>query len=115
MDNIIYVRNIVNSNFENCVFYGNSDKELTVDTLPSGTVDFNFSYNLIKRDEIYSYANYANIIWNEDPQFTDASMFDFSFESGSPLNDAGVPTFVTSDLKGVTRNMSNPDIGCYEN
>ena len=105
----------MNSNFDNCVFYGNSDKELTVDTIPSGTVDFTFSNNLIKRDEIYSYANYVNTIWNEDPQFVDAGMFDFTFESGSPLNDAGLPSFTSLDLKGAARNLTTPDIGCFEN
>ncbi|MCH2234519.1 MAG: hypothetical protein MK078_09725 [Crocinitomicaceae bacterium] len=114
-DNVIYSRNIVNSEFQNCVFYGNSDKEWTVDTVDATVMDFEVLYNLIKRDETYDYSNYSNIVWNSDPLFTDPFNLDFTFDTDSPLNNAGTPSFVTSDIKGIARNISTPDIGCYEN
>ena len=115
VNNVVYVRNIVNSEFVNCVFFGNSDKEMTVDTIDGTLIDFEFRNVLIKRDEIYEYANYFDVEWNSDPQFVDPTIGDFSFPGSSPLNNAGLPTFVTTDILGNARTAGSPDIGCIEN
>jgi len=110
-----YVRAVVNSRFDNCVMYGSVDKELEIDSIPGATFDCTFNHNVIKRDEIHAYPNFVANIWNLDPLFVDASNGDFHFEAGSSLDNVGEAIYSTvTDIEGVARNMSAPDIGCYE-
>lgn len=115
-------RDVVNSNFSNCVAYGNIDLEWQVDTASCMGADVNFEVHncLLKRiDETYDYSNYFDVIWNQDPGFisTMANDFDFHYEASSPLHQAGnalVPDYSNfSDLEGVSR-TPQVDIGCYE-
>ncbi len=110
---ITYTRDVVTSDFTNCVVYGNIADEWEVDTLAAGFVDFSVQNCLLAREEAYDYPNYILSLWNQIPQFTDPQMQDFHFPSTSPLNGNAVLTSVTSDLEGIFRSGS-PDIGCYE-
>lgn len=113
-ENVIYVRSVINSEFVNCVFYGTTERELTIDTLPGFIMDFSFDNCLARRDEIYEYSGYNNMIWNQDPLFTAPLDLDFKFATASPLNNAGISTSVPLDIEGAARSGSTPDIGCYE-
>ena len=109
------VRDVVNSRFDNCAIYGTIDKELEVDTIAGATFNCLFNNNLIKRDEIYLYANFASNYWNLNPLFIDAINGDFHFEAGSALSNVGDALNSNSfDIEGTIRSLSNPDIGCYE-
>ena len=117
-----FCRDIVNSNFSNCVAYGNIDLEWEVDTLDcsGATIDFEVHNCLLKRvDETYDYSNYFSMIWNEDPGFisTVADELDLHYDDSSPLFGAGnglVPDYSNfSDLEGIGRTPA-VDIGCYE-
>ncbi len=69
----------------------------------------------MKREEVYAYANFMDVIWNQSPLFTSPSMQDYHFEAGSPLDNAGSSTAGTlSDIEGNSRNVTTPDIGAYE-
>ncbi|MEO9531225.1 MAG: right-handed parallel beta-helix repeat-containing protein [Crocinitomicaceae bacterium] len=112
VENVTYCRQILNSTFENNVAFGSIDKEYDLDTLDCG-VDITFGPNYFKRDEAYTYPGYpVSIQWAGDPLFTDVTMRDFHLLQGSPLIDAGVSTFVLSDIEGNARTL--PDLGCYE-
>lgn len=114
-NNTAYVSSIINSRFDNCIFYGNSDNEIEVDTLEGFEMNFQFNACLMKREEIYDYPNYSGSVqWNIDPLFMDPSNNDFHLQTGSPCKDAGDPLHTNSaDIEGVSRS-GNPDIGLYE-
>lgn len=110
-----YVRPVTNSRFDNCVFYGTAIDELEVDTLAGATFDLEFHQCLIRRETPYTYSNFTNIIWNQDPLFSDVTAGDFHFDAASPLNNAGDPAYATpADIEGTARNMGSPDIGAFE-
>jgi hypothetical protein len=111
---VTFVNSIVNSRFDNCIFYGNAASEFVVDTLMGLEMDFEFNACLIKREEIYEYANYSPTVkWNELPLFAATSSDDFHLLTGSPCIDAGDPSFsLPADIEGKSR--VNPDIGAFE-
>ncbi|MBK6524382.1 MAG: hypothetical protein IPG07_01845 [Crocinitomicaceae bacterium] len=68
-----------------------------------------------RREEPYTYTNFVNVIWNQDPVFVDPGVGDFHFSDSSPLSNSGDGAHATgADLEGVARNLSAPDIGAYE-
>ncbi len=113
-ENTTYVSSIVNSRFDNCIFYGNAANEFEVDTLMGLEMDLQFNACLMKREEIYDYANYSeSVLWNLNPTFIDPTLDDFHLGAGSPCKDAGDPLNTNAaDIEGVAR--STPDIGLYE-
>ncbi len=114
-EKVKYVRPILNSRFDNCVIYGTALNELEVDTIGGALFDCVFNSCLGRREEPYTYPNFVNVIWNQDPQFVDPSEGDFHFDNASPLSNAGDGAHATaSDLEGVARNLATPDIGAYE-
>ncbi|MDX1350919.1 MAG: choice-of-anchor Q domain-containing protein [Putridiphycobacter sp.] len=120
VDDITYVRPYANTRFDNCVMYGNGANEIVVDTLIESPALFDVVFRncvmLREADEIYEYPNFIDIIWRENPLFKDVSSNDYTFEDGSPLNNAGNNlTGVATDIAGNSRNMATPDIGAYEN
>jgi hypothetical protein len=105
----------------NSVIYGYMDHELAFDTLSGGTLNFNFSNNLIKSNTVFSNPFYVNSIWNSNPQFLDVEEGDFTWPVSSPLNNNADSFYqVTNastagaDINGTARNISTPDIGAYE-
>lgn len=115
----IFCRDIINtSNFTNCVAYGNSDKEWVVDTLNCGgtIIDFEVWNSVLKNDEPYEsieYSNYYDIIWNQDPLFTDPGGVDFHLEPGSSCQGVGIATALSIDIEGNAY-ASPPAAGCYK-
>lgn len=114
-EDVIYVSSVVNSRFDNCIFYGNALNEFEVDTLMGLEMNFEFNACLMKREEIYTYPNYSpSVIWNVNPLFVDPALSDFHLQEGSPVKDAGDPLFSTPlDIEGIPRGGS-PAIGLYE-
>lgn len=114
-ESVNYVRPVLNSRFDNCVIYGTALNELEVDTIAGAIFDCVFNSCLVRREIPYNYSNFNGMIWNQDPLFVDPSLGDFHFTDASPLNNSGDGIYATaSDLEGVARNLSAPDIGAYE-
>ncbi|NOQ74443.1 MAG: hypothetical protein GQ574_20705 [Crocinitomix sp.] len=113
-ENTTYVSSIIDSRFDNCIFYGNAANEIDIDTLEGLTMDFEFNASLMKREEIYEYSNYSpSVIWNVNPLFIDPSLEDFHLDIGSPLRNVGDPSYSNAaDIEGVSR--TTPNIGLYE-
>lgn len=114
-EGVTYCRDIINSEFNNCIAFGTIDDEFIVDTLDCGgtTVDFQVRYSVLKNSNPYTYSNYSSIKWNENPAFVDAQESDFHLQAGSPSIGAGNIVYSTiSDIEG------NPwgatiESGCY--
>jgi hypothetical protein len=102
----------------NSVFYGSAEDEFVIDSLftSPAVFDMEVSNCLIKRGSgTYDYSYLQNIIWNLDPLFEAPLENNYKFLPGSPLDNSGSPSlFSTYDIDGILRNISNPDIGCYE-
>jgi hypothetical protein len=99
----------------NCVVSGNLATELAIDTiqLTGVTLNFDFKNCLIKSETVQTDSFYQSIIWNNNPLFTDPSIYDFSFLENSPLNGNGFATSVITDIFGNPRN-NPPDVGAIE-
>jgi hypothetical protein len=77
------------------------------------TLNFDFKNCLIKSETIQTDAFYQSIFWNNNPLFTDPTIYDFTFSPNSILNGNGFTTSVITDIFGNPRN-NPPDIGAIE-
>ncbi len=103
----------------NSVIYGGQDVELVFDTISDIAINLNFDIQncLIKRTPTLTDGFLASIFWNNNPLFTSVTDNDFTFMSGSILNNnanSSLQSFLPLDIKGLTRGPV-PDIGAYEN
>jgi hypothetical protein len=99
----------------NCVLTGNLATELAIDTIQMSGVNLNFDFKncLIKSETIQTDSFYQNIFWNNNPLFTDPTIYDFSFSINSILHGNGIASPVVTDILGNPRN-NPPDIGAIE-
>jgi hypothetical protein len=99
----------------NCILSGNLATELAIDTIQMSGVTLNFDFKncLIKSETIQTDAFYQSIFWNNNPLFTDPTIYDFTFSPNSILNGNGFTTSVITDIFGNPRN-NPPDIGAIE-
>lgn len=109
------VRDIVKTDFKNCIIEGNLENEFDTDKHSSGNLNFLFDYCLLRTTRSTSGASFNNIIKNPSNQvFEDGLNRDFTLKSGSPAINAGNPALgVLTDIKGNIRD-ANPDLGAYE-
>lgn len=110
-DGVVYVRPVSEANFYNCVIWGGLNDELGLDIL--GNVNYLFDHCLIRNSEVQTGSSFFNCLWNQDPNFENASGNNFLFKLPSPLNNAGnFGTSSPADILGAPR--TGPDIGAYE-
>jgi hypothetical protein len=109
-------RNIPVGIFTNCVIYGNSSDEFSLELNTSlASVNLLFSNCVIRNSEIGSGTSFSNIRWNQDPGFENTAENKFEFtNTSSPLNNFGISNGVLKDIKNSIRNTSTPDVGAYE-
>jgi len=112
-DGNIYVRNLEEANFTNCIIDGNLSTEVSFQERELGTFNYIFDHCLIKLDPTISTENmhYQNAIINQAPKFADNLEGDFHLKEDSPAIDAGIEPS-DSDIEGNPR--GNPDIGAFE-
>ncbi|MFT4602829.1 MAG: hypothetical protein ACI857_003016 [Arenicella sp.] len=112
VDNVIYCRPMT-ADFQNNVADGTIDKEFIVDTIDCG-VTMVFGKNFFKRDQVYDYTPYSDVIWTGAPGYVDPQDNDFHLLENSVYRNAGNTIFgFPFDLEGITRD-SEPDLGCFE-
>ncbi len=109
----------LNATFTNSIFWGEGGMvENEISTSRAGN-NFNLTLNnCIYKATSDPEAVINNSIRNIDPQFDSIDAvnryFDFHTSPFSPALDAGMPTSWPFDLDGNARNLTQPDIGCYE-
>jgi len=113
-DGNIYVRDLEEANFTNCIIDGNLSTEVSFQEQELGTFNYTFDHCLIKLDPTISTDNthYQNAIINQSPEFANNTESDFHLTESSPAIDAGETTSILDDIEGILRN--NADIGAYE-
>ncbi len=115
LDDVNYIPGHLVASFTNCVIYGSLENELFAHAKGPGVFDVKMKNCLIKvKDGIVSKIETTNCIINRDPQFENASQWDYRPKSGSPLIGAGDgATGISIDIAGKPRSLPY-DIGCYE-
>ncbi len=101
----------------NSVIWGNLSSEIVFDTIPDAAINLNFDIRncVVKRETPATENYYSGIQWNSDPLFTDIDLNDFTYPISSPLNNQGNAAFwIPTDILGISRSSSTPDLGAYE-
>jgi len=125
---LVETRDLLAANFTNCIIYGNSTIELTLDKVDGSQFNYNFKNNLIRFDDYnnnfdgvpeYNFddvVHYQNTILNEDPNFKEPYQNELIIgdeSAGNNKADAVGATQVPIDILGVNR-IATPDIGAYQ-
>jgi hypothetical protein len=113
-DGNIYVRNLEEANFTNCIIDGNLSTEVSFQEQELGDFNYSFDHCLIKLDPTIDTDNshYQSVIINQSPEFVNNTESDFHLSEESPAIDAGKTTSILNDIEGNARN--NADIGAFE-
>ena len=113
-DGNIYIRDLNEANFTNCIIDGLLSTEVSFQEQEIGEFNYTFDHCLIKLDPTIDTGNehyFINTIINQSPKFVDAYGNDFHLNETSPAIDAGIGTS-NLDIEGNPRNT--PDLGAYE-
>jgi hypothetical protein len=107
---------LLQANFWNTIIYGSLQNELELDSDPSNSTTFNYSFNysLIRMTQVTG--NFNQITWNVFPNFISTqSPFNYNIDSLSVARNIGSMTIANQyplDLNGNSR--YSPDLGAYE-
>ena len=115
-DGNIYVRNLDNAYFGNCIIDGSLFNEVSFQEQELGEFNYTFDHCLIKLDPSINTNNshYENVIINQSPKFVDNTESDFHLTENSPAIDFGnSDIIILSDIEENTR-VNLPDLGVYE-
>ena len=120
-DGNIYIRDLNNAYFGNCIIDGNLSTEISFQENSIGNFNYTFDHCLLKIDpnEDTGTSDYINIIKNKNPEFVSKQLFDFHLSETSPCNSAGdfnitqSESILSLDLEGNSRD-NLPDLGTLE-
>ena len=111
------IRPLINTRFDNCIFYGSNTEELLIDIKDDAAQDYLFNHCLFKTEQNLSGSRYNSVFVNFDPAFvsTSAETPDYHISSGGyPINKGDFANSVFGDLDNLSRFDGQPDLGCYE-
>ena len=118
-ENTIGIGDLINSNFRNCIIYGNGLNEIGFEFEEQGTVDLSFVNCLFRvEEEVFNtfgpYFEGATQV-NLTPGFVSFTEGDFRLREDSEVRGAGAnfPNAPALDLIGTPYNIPRP-IGCFE-
>ena len=120
-DGNIYIRDLNNAYFGNCIIDGNLSTEISFQENSIGNFNYTFDHCLLKIDpnEDTGTSDYINIIKNKNPEFVSKQLFDFHLSETSPCNSAGdfnitqSESILSLDLEENLRD-NVPDLGALE-
>ncbi|WP_025739721.1 hypothetical protein [Aquimarina pacifica] len=125
-DGIPFSIDLEQANFTNCIIYGNQNIELGFIRDESKLFNYNFKNCVIRFNDLneisvgnplYDFTNtdlFENVILNEDPNFKEPSENMFMIGEESAANGKATILGTGTDILGVNRNATAPDIGAYE-
>lgn len=108
----VYMIGDANLECNNCIFYGNNDKnEFGISKLDDASLTYQLRNCLVKRENFDEH--FINCL-NLDPKFVSNYGQDYNLQENSPAIDAGLNGLgITTDILGRMRN-GNPDLGAFE-
>lgn len=124
----LFVADLVEANFSNCIIYGNENIELIFNKSDEAAFNYKFENCLIRfndinnrfsETELYDFEDtdlFENIILNDSPLFLDEDNNQMIISNESPANGAGnssTANQVPFDILGINRTQ-NPDLGAYQ-
>ena len=126
-DQTVFVNNLDEANFNNCIIYGNDNPEVLYDENDAADFNFKFTNTLIRfqnTNNFFSGANYdfddtnlyENCIFNQNPDFKNTALNQLMIGDDSEAIAEGNNTFVAqvpTDLLNTTR-TTPPDLGAYQ-
>lgn len=118
INNATQSRNMDSALFYNCIVWGSSTEEITLQQSPTPGFDFNYQFSYCDLETAQPTRGTNNLI-NTDPDFTNTSEppnDNYHVNNGN-LQAAGTNIFGTypKDLFNDNRNYPKPTIGAYEN
>jgi len=127
-DESLFVADLVEANFSNCIIYGNESIELLLNKVDDAAFNYNFKNCLLRFDDtandfadkaLYDFSNaslFKDLILNTPPLFSDAEQNELIISDESPAKakaDQTTANQVPLDILGKDRTQS-PDIGAYQ-
>lgn len=121
----VFVADLVEANFTNCIIYGNENIELFFSKSEEAAFNYKFKNCLIRFNDFnnsfegipeYDFTNpalFENVLLNEDPVFFKPRENKLNIGEKSAANGLAVPNLVPQDILGIAR-TENPDAGAYE-
>ena len=85
------------------------------EVLLDGKITADIAHNILRTDAYKSTLNVNGNILNVDPKFKEVRKQNFSLDTLSPASGAALPLpGISSDIKGIIRSATKPDIGTFE-
>ncbi len=120
----IFVSDLIEANFNNCIIYGNENRELFFSRSDEAAFNYKFENCLIKFNDFdgsfaeeYPFEDenlYPGTIINENPNFYEPYENELFINEESPANGLANPSTATNqDILGTIRGNA-PDSGAYE-
>ncbi len=120
--------NRLNATFTNCILFGGDDDEIELIDIFEGQepsqFDFQFTNCIVAVDDLIGPDQFPGFFDNcdncinatrDDALFLDEDLSDFRLDTMSIAIEQAIPlALVPSDIEGNDRDLSMPDIGCYE-
>ena len=120
--------NRLSANFTNCIFFGGDDDEIELIDIFEGEQPSQFEYQLtnciVAVDDLINPDQFPDFFDNcencinatrDDALFLDEDLSDFRLDTMSIAIEQAIPLVtVPLDIEGNVRDVSTPDIGCYE-
>jgi len=117
----IILRDLIQSDFNNCIIYGLLEEEILLDKKEGALFNYHFNHCLLKTKLDSSFvfnSNCTNCIINKSPEFIDAYENDYQLKPFSFAIDKGsIPIGQTIPFDILRHNRTNdlaPDMGAYE-
>lgn len=125
-DGVMYVSDLTNAYFGNCIIYGSMEDELGLSN--DNAAEFNYKFeNCIVKNSSLDFSdndNYVNVWGDKNPKFVSYSNYNWELDTMSFAEDKGsvdivnnypyIPSII-NDLNEYNRTTDgNPDMGAYE-
>lgn len=123
---ILYVADLIQADFFNCIIYGNENLEMLLNKSEDAAFNYKFENCLIRFNDYnnlytevpeYNFEDttlFENVLINEEPGFFEPYENQLMINEESPANGAAnANTATATDILGKPRG-SNPDLGAYE-
>jgi len=114
-DNTEFIRTLTNTEFNNCIFFGNNEEEMLLDLRDEAAQNYTFDHCLFKTEEDIAGARFVSSWKNSADPFVAPQDQDYHLNGASfAINKGNFANSIFFDLDNLPRSDNQPDLGCYE-